>query len=296
MHGILPQLIVGSGLFASVSGLVLGWWLTGNRLSRWIRVVSAIAAAAAFFAFGFLLATALDGATTIFNHTFLLGILGILVLIAAYVGWVHLTILHPQVRLFWSLPFLTAALASASIAAQFLFAIFSSEIGVPSELVAIPNWLRVLVSLLVAIIAFLSIYCIVGMYGWAAYFGLTSGSLLLRAFSYLAGLCGICLWILSSFVITIAITESNFNDWRAELSQNRTPVVASEFLYRACVVLGEGQESLSVPDSPVVVIQGRNDLVWVMDAPSSSSWGSPPQPIGSKNLKIRRLGDGVLTC
>lgn len=293
------QLRIGGPLLAL--GLVV-WvtlWATGDRLSPWVRGMMTLGVAAVVGILGFVISMGIasaDGVALTFPGAGMLVLIAG-VLIVVFSGWIHLAIRHPQVGVLWSLPFLTAIAAIAMAGAQFYIAMWVNNFGVPSGSLAIPAWFRVVVALYIVFWVSLAVVILGGLFGWCSYFGLSSGALFNRAVvQFLAVLVAVS-WGLIAVGQAFSHTQNQVAEWRAMLADGETPVLTSEFLYRACFeAMSDETEMDSSSTAPQVVIQGEGESLWSWDVEHDSLSASAIEILNTDGVRVVRVPDGVSSC
>src|SRR5699024_4607801 len=158
-------------------------------------------------------------------------LLAALAVCVLYFGWVHLIVLHHGARMLWSIPLLSLVAAISALLDRSAVAFWPGVLGVPSETVAAPVWFPLLFAAYVAgatagVIILLGALC-----GWARYYGVGAGGLMVKAQAFLGVLRIALLWGVSTLGALVALLGGVATGWEKDLVEGRTPMFTSEFLY-----------------------------------------------------------------
>jgi len=273
---------------AAVCVIFGGLWATGDRRSWLVRigvVTVMLVFGAAVGAGGALLAAQIELVAV--------SLLAALAVCVLYFGWVHLIVLHHGARLLWSIPVLSLVAAISALLGRSAVAIWLGALGVPSEKIAVPGWFQFLVAGYVAgaiagVIILLGALC-----GWARYYGVGAGGLMVKAQAFLGVLLIALLWGVSTLGALVALLGGVATGWEKDLVEGRTPMFTSEFLYVGCVVEPDGTAESAV------ILEGTGGENWTMEVVGKGDGPrtlGPAVPAPSGDTEIVRAGGEDERC
>jgi MFS family permease len=288
---------------ARIFGLVLalggsctgGLWLTGDRISKGIRAVTVSLLVLIIGLYGWILSKNIPQ-----NENIVYYILAAICLIIIFVGWAHLIIIYPKIKIFGSIPVLTLMGASASIFSQFLLSALGSGVGVPAEEVAIPGWFKVLSAALVFVCIGAMLFILGGVLGWLAYFGLGIGSGIDKIFTSLILVLISLVWVTFGSMFAMSASTIVMSSLESNLESNRTPEISSEFLFRGCIKSPSSDNLGSLAgwdlNRPVVIVKNKDGSSWALNDFWASHDRTEIMSADIGDSDVYPLKDGETSC
>lgn len=286
-----------SAAVAVVLPVLGGLWMTGDRTPP-IRLLGALGLTFAFLILGGLVwhavGTLRQAAVT---WWFMPVFVGVFLLIP---GLVHLVVLHPRVRTWWSIPMLSLTAAAAAVVTQPYIAIWTSSWGLPSDALNIPSWFSLFVAAYLGFFLVMALVALAGLFGWASYFGLSSGPLVFKGFMYFVASLVVVLWVTTAIHVAMSHTNSVVQSWWERAQQHTTPALTGDFTYRAC--LQDEEEAWTgddIPDEPVLILSTEDDSLWYVFPDEEIKYWTEAQAeelSGSFIPTAHRVVEGESTC
>ncbi|MBP2410198.1 hypothetical protein [Brachybacterium fresconis] len=277
---------VGGGV-AVLASVTAALWITGDRLSRWVRAFSVLIALFFCATLGFASSILVSQIAS-----YWLTIPIAIAIIGIYFGWVHLYALHPGVRGLWSMPAISLLAAASAVIGQSSVALWLGSLGIPSAKVAVPGWFHLIVAVATAGV-FVTVIVLVGsLCGWARYVGVGGGSLMERAQAFLGVLFVTLMWLLLTVATTLLTSSTAIGSWYAKLDEGGTPMLTAEFFYSGCIVDSGGDLERAV------ILEGVEGGAWKV----AFSEGETETPVASatridaERFTVLRAGDADARC
>lgn len=230
-----------------------------------------------------------------------------ILLLLALIGWRHLLILYPEIRVLWSVASLSLFLAASTVLGQVLISAWESRFSIPPDVVNYPVWFRLATAGYATLIVALAVFLVFGiLIGWPMYSGVIA--MVPETIRVLVGAITALLILsaaLNALQLVLAQSERVLSGWHDELIDDRTPSVAGDFIYRACLVPVDDQASETMADAaPLTVIEGKNDRYWSWDiGPTSSGiksdtafYNRSATELDTEDFKVMRLANDVTSC